>query len=76
MTQKSKGCQKCQMRHEAHRSRQLETNEVETSSGLLKFLFAISETCLSPPRKIRIACSLRSGETEGVKFEAPTRVEV
>jgi hypothetical protein len=48
MTQKTEGAQRCQMRHGAHRERQLETNEGETSGGMFKFLFSISETCLKP----------------------------
>ena len=72
MTQSGRG-ETCQMRHAGHRSRQLETSNVEANSGLSQFLFVISETCFSPPRRIRKGCTLRSSETGGVNFEALKR---
>lgn len=41
-----------QMRQEAHRRCQLETNELQTLNGLSKFPFSISETCLNPSNGI------------------------
>lgn len=62
------------MRHEAHRRRQMGTNEVETNDcGLFKFLFSISEACLKPSDGIPRHDSLRSDEAEGVEIEALTR---